>query len=354
MHADEVPTHTSPKRAGEHAIMSSDALLWQPFTSYTPTHSATGPHASPIDYIHRPLLPRSPRQQYEPYAGKLHEVSGEWSSLAVGPFSLVDGNGVLIGIINGNENRRKLLGCTWLRLPRPPRMRVLWVLGNASLTTRWSQPDAATLLVRCGERMYMHMGRKGKTPSAFTGTFTMYYKVIEFLLFAATQPEEIAVRVDDDAFVSPFTLAAYASLVHRLGPDAKVYGGTFEWSSWRVASMQATAFGYGFVEARGRARFAWRRCVSSLAAVEGRMAIDNATAPGACVGPIAFAKGPFMLLNQNALRWLASNSRVAADMRHADLLRTGASRIGRIDDDMQIGVSCVHVSPHPQSHIRSG
>ena len=118
-------------------------------------------------------------------------------------------------------------------------------------------------------------------------------------------------------------LAAYASLVQRLGPGAIVYGGTYEWSSWRVASMQATAFGYGFVEARGRARFAWRKCVTSVSQMDKVLASaspsgytpflneNNGTAPDsgggasgapACVGPIAFAKGPFMMFNRKAVR----------------------------------------------------
>ncbi|KAL3917120.1 MAG: hypothetical protein SGPRY_006533 [Prymnesium sp.] len=292
------------------------------FRDFTAAASSRGsPSSSPLDQLHRPLLGA--------YAGELFPTRQLTSSVSRGTYPRT-----LVGIINGNEERRRLLSCTWLQLVRGmPSLRVLFVLGNASMPHRWSTPDASTLLVRCGERMYMHKGRKGKKPSAFTGTFTMYYKVVEFLLFAATQPEDFAVRVDDDAFVSPHMLLSYSSFLHQLGPDVKIYAGTFEWSSWRLKSMQATAFGYGIAEARGRARFAWRQCVTSVARV---VSSDNASRPGACIGPIAFAKGPFMLLNKNALRWLASSPLVAADIRRASELQQSASRVGRIDDDMQV------------------
>jgi len=44
-----------------------------------------------------------------------------------------------------------------------------------------------------------------------------------------------------------------------------------------------------------------------------------------------------MMFNKNSLTWLSSNARVASDIRHASLLQSTASRIGRIDDDMQVG-----------------
>jgi hypothetical protein len=143
-------------------------LTFAPFAPFAPKHAARTPHASPIDYLHRPLL-QTPRGKSSSYSGHVLQVE---HLLQTSP-------SVLVGIINGNEARRKLLGCTWLRIQAVgrPSMRVLWVRGNASLTTQWHQPDAETLMVRCGERMYMHAARQGKKPSTFTGTFTMYYKV---------------------------------------------------------------------------------------------------------------------------------------------------------------------------------
>eukprot|EP00966_Prymnesium_polylepis_P063359 1469844-Prymnesium_polylepis.1 len=203
---------------------------WDDFSPYAPPHT-TAVHASPIDYLHRPLLP-PPRNKKRagasgggsatgPYAGNVFQVTGERSNLNVGPLPLSHVS-VVVGLINGNEARRRLLGCTWMKLPRPPTMRGVWVLCNATMPTRWYQPEAATLLVRCSERMYMHTTRKGKKPAVFTGTFTMYYKVIEFVLLAATQPEDIAVRVDDDAFVSP--MCDDARDVRRPGAAARARG----------------------------------------------------------------------------------------------------------------------------------
>ena len=97
---------------------------------------------------------------------------------------------------------------------------------------------------------------------SFTGTFSTYFKQAAFLRFAATQPEPLIARADDDAFISPHMLVAYAHLLSKL--QQPIYGGVFEWISWRAAKLEATGFSYGLSEARGRAKAPHRNCSRSV------------------------------------------------------------------------------------------
>jgi len=112
-----------------------------------------------------------------------------------------------------------------------------------------------------------------------------------------------------------------------------VYGGVFEWISWRAPRLEATAFSYGLAEARGRAKRPHRNCSRSVPDAESD-AYDHA-----CLGPFSYAKGPLLLMNQPALRWLMHAKVFRRDLQRAQDMVAGraATRKGRIDDDINLG-----------------
>jgi hypothetical protein len=207
---------------------------------------------------------------------------------------------LLLGIMSGNEGRRRLLRCSWSRTPEAIRLqvRVLFVVGSSrALASEWElNPDPASMELRAniseGVRVWkprlatLEAARKHQS---FTGTFSTYFKQAVFLRFAASQPEPLIGRADDDAFISPHMLLAYATILHQLGHP--VYAGVFEWISWRATRLEATGFSYGLPEARGRAKAPHRNC--------SRTVPDPVSAAHdhMCLGPFACALQPCVELN---------------------------------------------------------
>ena len=121
-----------------------------------------------------------------------------------------------------------------------------------------------------------------------TGSVTTYWKLAAFLRYAATQPEPMVARGDDDVLISPRMLVAHAQLLLTLpgGPPAReaesrwavaaaggeggvggavrrvpyVFAGVFEWYSWRQGTLHSTGFGFSAGAARKRMRAPWRNC----------------------------------------------------------------------------------------------
>lgn len=243
---------------------------------------------------------------------------------------------MLLGIMSGNEVRRRVLRCTWTsRVQGAQRaIRVLFVVGSASpLSAEWelAPPEAMELRVNVSEGVRLFRGGHKPRTGWFTGTFSTYLKQASFLRFAATQPEPLVGRADDDAFISPHMLLAYATLLSRL--QQPFYGGVFEWISWRAARLEATGFSYGLAEARGRAKAPHRNCSRTAPDAESD-AYDHV-----CVGPLAYAKGPLLMMNQLALRWLVRAPVFHRDLRLARDMAEGraVTRKGRIDDDINLG-----------------
>ena len=180
---------------------------------------------------------------------------------------------MILGIMSGHEGRRRLLRCTWSRASEVRSyLRVLFAVGSATpLANEWeyeppsaADPGSIALLrVNISEGVRVWNAPPGSKMSqrqhqSFTGTFSTYFKQAAFLRFAATQPEPLIGRADDDAFISPHMLLAYAHLLNKL--PHPLYGGVFEWISWRAPKLEATGFSYGLSEARGRAKAPHRNC----------------------------------------------------------------------------------------------
>lgn len=253
---------------------------------------------------------------------------------------------MLLGIMSGHESRRRLLSCSWGRVPElQTQLRVLFAIGSPDpLPTEWEFVPASTsglgsialLRVNISEGVRVWKAKEGtrqalRQHQSFTGTFSTYFKQAAFLRFAATQPEPLIARADDDAFISPHMLVAYAHLLSKL--QQPIYGGVFEWISWRAAKLEATGFSYGLSEARGRAKAPHRNCSRSVPDA------DSAAYDHACLGPFAYAKGPLLLMNQRSLGWLVRAPIFHRDLSRAQDMASGRAptRKGRIDDDINLG-----------------
>jgi len=287
------------------------------------------------------------------------------AALAAGPLPVL-----LLGILFGSRARRELIRCTWMRTA-PPQVRALFVVGMASAEPR---PDVLPVNVTEGQRMWAHGDTAVRTTSGkvVTGSVTTYRKLTEWLQYAATQPEPMVGRADDDAFLSPRMLLAHATLLLRqLGatgggapPPAGgplIYAGVFEWYAWRTRTLHSTAFGWTAGASRANARKPWRNCTAAAAAAwhalldygdqeaVDRLCRDTHSCsnhlPGAdvCIGPVAFAKGPLVLLSAAAVRAAVGSPLFARDVARANAMAEGRAPgfagpgSGRIDDDVQLG-----------------
>ncbi|KAL1526616.1 hypothetical protein AB1Y20_015320 [Prymnesium parvum] len=239
---------------------------------------------------------------------------------------------VLVGIMSGSEARRAIARCTWLRVGgNVSSVRVLFVVGRPG-THSVVSGDILYVDVREKQRMWNAGAPRprsnGSEPEVVTGTFTTYLKQNEFLRYAATQKEKFVVRADDDVYISLPMLQAYGALLSELGSN--VYAGVFEWYSWKLKGLHSTGFGFSCKAANSRARAPWRNCSQVL---------SNASwDQHHCVGPFAFAKGPFLLLSTEAARRVVASATFARDLARAKLLASGTEfRVkGRIDDDVHL------------------
>ena len=244
---------------------------------------------------------------------------------------------VLLGVLSGSSARQRLLRCTWMRSVGFG-VRIVFVVGRDAKPIVAAGGGVEVLVANVSEAR--HRSYLDRARASVTGSFTAYFKLVAFLQYAAAQPEPFVVRADDDVFLSPRMLHVYASWVQRKMSTGLVYGGVFEWYSWRTATQLATCYGYAWAIAEARARQPWRNCSATLFAVGD----DGA---GRCQGPIPFAKGPFVLLSRSAVEWLVRSPRFERDVRRAralsELSGAEADRRGhRVDDDVQLGYWMAH------------
>ncbi|KAL3895784.1 MAG: hypothetical protein SGPRY_013428, partial [Prymnesium sp.] len=159
----------------------------------------------------------------------------------------------------------------------------------------------------------------------------------KFLEYAAKQPEPMVGRADDDVFISSPMLLAHTSLLLEYARSAAspyVYAGVFEWYSWRTGTLKSTGFGLSAGAARTRRKKAWRNCSATGA---------RTSVADPCVGPLAFAKGPLMLISTAAVRAVVQGAHFTRDVERARALANGSATqysgpgSGRIDDDVQLG-----------------
>ena len=256
---------------------------------------------------------------------------------------------LLLGLISGNADRRDLLRCTWVgALPRS--IRVRFVVGRNHADDRAND----VLFVAVDEnvdltsaRRFAPSGRAGGPLPSMSGaqTWTQYAKVVAFLRYAATQPEPLIAKGDDDIYVQPQLLEAYAHLLlhNQTGggdsdmaasqasvpiPPKDIYAGVFEWYSWIPHTLENVNWGRNRLSASyasGATSFTSRKCreywcnCSSSGGGWGWDGFELREGPAAeaeaanrtCIGPYAFAKGALKFLSADVVRWMAASARLA-------------------------------------------
>ena len=115
---------------------------------------------------------------------------------------------LLLGILSGSAPRREMLRCSWMRVDALTRngVRVLFIVGKANAEDR---PDVLPVDVVEGAFMRSKGDAAANKTRTFdvkklirTGSVTTYWKLVEWLKYAATQPEPMVGRADDDVFIS--------------------------------------------------------------------------------------------------------------------------------------------------------
>ena len=305
------------------------AIVWLSFAAAGPP--GKGPFAVPpsqqphqtLDGIHKRIA-KAPALKFAVKQGVLQGGDTQPSSA------------ILLGIMSGSAARRGIARCTWMRLDsKSQSIRTLFVVGEKG---RSMEVVDDILFVDVMERQRMWKGKEHVTaneskPETMTGTFTTYLKQVEFLRYAARQPESFVARADDDVFIAPQMLKAYSMILAQMGKN--VYLGVFEWFSWKTKALSSTGFGFSCKAANSRARAPWRNCSQ----------VSSASSPADhhCIGPFAFAKGPFLLLSTDAVRQVVESPTFAYDVQRSRDLVSGnvestfARPRGRIDDDVHLG-----------------
>eukprot|EP00966_Prymnesium_polylepis_P079207 1835585-Prymnesium_polylepis.1 len=139
---------------------------------------------------------------------------------------------LLLGILSGSETRRAHARCTWLRIDSSGALRHLFVVGRRAADHRLD--DVLEVPVDEGK----HLTGQGAGEVVAARTLSGYLKMIHFSRYAARQPEPLVGMGDDDVFIQPRMLAAYAHLLERvLQQSPALYAGAFEYFSWRTRSM---------------------------------------------------------------------------------------------------------------------
>ena len=280
---------------------------------------------------------------------------------------------LLLGVLSGSARRRAVVRCTWAA--------ALYRLGGDvrlvfAVGTRGGKPpsdggEADTLVLPVEEQM--RPGWKGSSArwslSEGGGSLSTYRKQVLFFRYAAVAPEPLVGKADDDVYVSPHLLIEHARLLHRMLPThPHLHMGAFEWYSWRRSSLVAT----GWERTRRHAFFKAqdRNCSPSGRGWEwrgfdyGEIASSRqgeAMSREGCVGPFAFAKGPFYFLSRAAIRWLLASRSfqedfARADNRHLVIANVPQSNSHLLDDalpeqlfeDVQMGF---WLASHPRLHI---
>lgn len=284
---------------------------------------------------------------------------------------------LLLGLVSGDAHRRRLLRCTWVGA-LPPEVRARFVV--------WADaPDAARADVLAVERGggggdggSGGDGDNARARAMRTGSYDAYAKIVAFLRYAATQPEPVVAKADDDVFAVPQMLRAVASQLARLASQPGrqfVCAGSFNWFSWRRATLDSVAWsrtragasfsaspslatvghpppaGPGAAGVRGRPQArrpcsAERPCNCSPGGggyawdgweLREAPPLDVDSEPRACVGPFAFSKGALKLFSAATVRWLVRSRRFADDVAHAERLAAAGALPARLSEDAQIG-----------------
>ena len=261
-----------------------------------------------LDRLSRPrfraTLPRSPRRP-----------------LLVAPPSTL-----LLGVFSGSAARRDVVRCTWgasLGTRTGGAVRLRFVVGAKDGEAVREVGDELITPVAEGQmphRVDEHSRAGGRHVKH--GTISKQLKLFHFLRWAKEQPEPLVALADDDVFISMPKLTALSALLAdemRRDPGGggggpgggapglrKLYVGKFEFYSWHPRTLVASGWGRTLQEAWGHALVGWRNCSPSGGGWSwDGWAMREAPPPSwdgsdgdYCQGPLAFAKGPLLLLSR--------------------------------------------------------
>ena len=218
---------------------------------------------------------------------------------------------VLFGVVSANSSRRDLIRAEFKRA-RPSTGRLLFVVGRGTVETS-------------DDLLHVDVDEfRGSVPlranSTSSGTISVLYKLSALLSHAANSSEQWLVRMDDDVLVNFQLSIRYAEQLTR---HRRVYAGVFEWYNINMTNLRATGHGYGVEGSRWYGR-TFGRCAARFD-------------PTRCVGPFAFAKGPWALLSRDLILQVLSSPAFSS-------VQTAASRIvgkprHRVHDDALLGLS---------------
>lgn len=232
---------------------------------------------------------------------------------------------LLLGLMSGSATRRALIRCTWGQLVDRTSVRMLFVVGEGA-----SDAEADDTLVAQGVQDKAMIRGTNQGIKAFL-------KMVAFLRFAArpmTRPEQwmrhgrqhpprVVAVADDDVFIQPTALLAYAREL-LASSDAEAFAaGQFDWYSVFPATLRPVGWDRVMSGALFHAQKRHHNCTTLR---HPHHAAAGEPSDGfRCVGPFAFAKGPLLLLSSPVVEWLVHGAGAAAFARDAAVASAAAS-----------------------------
>jgi hypothetical protein len=276
---------------------------------------------------------------------------------------------LLLGLMSRDAARRRLLRCTWVGA-LPPAVRMRFVLGEGSPAPDSGRHDVIVLPIA--------------EQSSGSGRISTYLKVMAFMRYAATQPEPLVrppllhllhhfspspapspphlrlhhlhlqhlqvAKGDDDIFVVPQMLAAYAEILARLAAQPgreHLVAGTFDWFNFKPATLDTVGWGRlrtgaalvsspsltapqlrdrcrgnGFCNcSTGGGGYVYNGWDLTEARQPRELRLDKRN----CVGPFAFANGALKFFSTATVRWLVRSAPFEADIRYAEELANASA-----------------------------
>ena len=240
---------------------------------------------------------------------------------------------LLLGLMSGSATRRALIRCTWGQLVDRTSVRMLFVVGEGAV-------DAAaddTLVAQGVQDRQMVKGTNQGVKA--------FLKMVAFLRYAArpltrvdqwmrhgrhhdhnhnrNHPPRVVAVADDDVFIQPSALLAYARELLASSDGNAFAAGQFDWYSVFPATLRPVGWDRVMSGALFHAQKRHHNCTTLR---HPHHAAAGEPGDGhRCVGPFAFAKGPLLLLSAPVVEWLVHGDGGAAFARDAAVASAAAS-----------------------------
>ena len=275
---------------------------------------------------------------------------------------------VLLAIFSGSALRRQVVRCTWAaelsaHSANAVRLRFVVGVGNESMSSAHGGAaargmpygahevgDELRLRITEGQPATRNDPHNPKRPKrsrrtsggglqetrqepVLHGSITKQLKLVGLLRWFvhASPPEHLLGMADDDVFISVHSLVAHARLLASAMRDdpawRHVYAGRLEWYSWHTRTLIASGWSEGSLSrALRHAQEPWRNCSPSgggwvstgwglreASAAEAATELLRDPRRDECVGPLAFAKGPLLLVSSAAVGWIVRSDHFSRD-----------------------------------------